>query len=53
MLLVFLRAVMAARERQDKGISALQLAEPARCARVIQQLIIEEDGPGHELIAHD
>jgi hypothetical protein len=30
MLLVFLRAVVAARERQDQGIIALEFAESAR-----------------------
>ena len=34
-LLVFLRAVVAARKRQDQGIIALEFAEFARYARVI------------------
>ena len=39
MLLVFLGAAVAARERQDRRIVALDLAEPAREALVIMQRI--------------
>src|ERR1700719_3136983 len=35
MLLVFLRAVVATRERQDQRVIALEFAELARCVRVI------------------
>jgi hypothetical protein len=34
-LLVFLRAIVAARQRQDQWIIALQLAQFARCAGVV------------------
>jgi len=53
MLLVFLRAVMAARKRQDQGIVALEFAEFARCARVIGQLIVRKNVSGYEVMAHD
>ena len=46
MLLVFLRAVMAARKRQNQGIIALKFAEPAQCARVIGQLIVGKNVSG-------
>jgi hypothetical protein len=46
MLLVFLRAVMAARKRQDQRVIALEFAEPARCARLIGQLIVGKTFPG-------
>jgi hypothetical protein len=52
MLLVLLRAVVAARERQDQRVVALQLAEPAGRARVIRQLVVGEGGPGHHVSAH-
>ena len=42
MLLVLLRAVVAAREREDQGIVALQLAEPSWDALVIGQLVVRE-----------
>ena len=50
MLLVFLRAVMAARKRQDQEISALKFAEPPQCTRVVGQLIVGKNcsgGRGH------
>ena len=50
MLLVFFRAVVAARKCQDQGIVALQFAEPARCARVIGQLIVRKNGSGYKVI---
>ena len=53
MLLVFFRAVVAARERQDQGIIALEFAESARCARVIGQLIVRKNPSGYEVRAHD
>ncbi len=51
MLLVFFRAVMAARKRQDQGIIALEFAEPARCARVIGQLIVRKNGSGYKVMS--
>jgi hypothetical protein len=53
MLLVFFRAVVAARKRQDQGIIALEFAESARCTRVIGQLIVWKNVSGYELIGHD
>jgi hypothetical protein len=35
MLLVLLRAIVAAREREDERVIALQIAQPARCAAMI------------------
>src|SRR3954452_21646618 len=52
-LLVLLGAVVAAREREDQGIVALQLAEPARDVLVIGQLVIGERGAGDDVGAHD
>ena len=40
MLLVLLRAVVAAREREDQRVLALQLAQLARRVRVIGQLVV-------------
>ena len=45
--------VMAARNRQDQGIVALEFAEPARCARVIGQLIVRKNASGYEVVAYD
>src|ERR1700733_3057863 len=53
MLLVFFRAVMAARKRQNQGIIALEFAEPARGVGVIGQLIVRKNVSGYEVIAHD
>ena len=52
MLLVFLRAVMAARKRQDQGIIALEFTESARRARVIGQLIVRKNASGYKIMAH-
>ena len=52
MLLVLLRAVVAAREREDEGVVALQLAEPARDILVIGQLVVGEGGAGNDVGAH-
>jgi hypothetical protein len=46
MLLVFLRAVVAAREREDQRVVALEFAEFAQCARMIGQFVIGEMPPG-------
>ena len=40
MLLVFFRAIVAARKRQDEGIITLEFAEPAWGARMIGLLIV-------------
>jgi hypothetical protein len=53
MLLVFFRAVMTARKRQDQGIVALEFTEPARCARVIGQIIVGKNVSSYKVIAHD
>src|SRR5271170_3925141 len=53
MLLVFFRAVVAARERQYQRIIALEFAEPARCAGMIGQLIVGKNFSGYEVMAHD
>jgi hypothetical protein len=53
MLLMFFRAVVATRKRQDQGIIALEFAEPPRCVRVIGQLIVRKNVSGYEIIAHD
>src|SRR5436305_9834282 len=52
MLLVFLWAVVAARERQDKRVIALQVAELARLARVIGQLVVGKNFPWHNIRTH-
>src|SRR3954454_19610477 len=52
MLLVLLGAVVAAREREDQGIIALNLAQAARRVRVIGQLVVRKNGPRCEVVAH-
>ena len=51
-LLVLLRAVVAAREREDEGVVALQLAEPPRDVRMIGQLVVGERAAGGDVGAH-
>ena len=51
-LLVLLRAVVAAREREDHRIGALQLAELARGVGVIGQLVVGERAAGCDVGAH-
>src|SRR4051812_29303315 len=51
-LLVLLGAVVAAREREDQRIVALELAEPARRSRVIGQLVVREHAAGCDVGAH-
>ena len=51
MLLVFFRAVVAARKRQDQGIIALEFAELARRARMIGQLIVRKNVSGYEVMS--
>src|ERR1700758_2228248 len=53
MLLVFLRAVVAAREREDQRIVALKLAELAQFARVIGQFVVGENASWHNIRTHD
>src|SRR5215217_1665784 len=52
MLLVFLRAVVAASEREDQRIVALQVAETPEGPRVIGQLIVRERAAGSDVGAH-
>src|SRR5256885_13111424 len=52
MLLVLLRAVVAAREREDQRVVALQLAEPAWRARVIGQLVVGKAAAGRDVRTH-
>ena len=51
-LLVLLRAEVAARERQDQRIVSLELAEPARRARVVGQLVVGEHAARRDVGAH-
>src|SRR5258705_3328258 len=53
MLLVLLWTVVAAREREDQRIIALQLAELARIARVIGQLVVGKNASRHNVRTHD
>src|SRR5271154_2901241 len=53
MLLVLLWAIVATRKRQNQRIIALQLAELARCARVIGQFVVGENASGHNIRTHD
>jgi hypothetical protein len=51
-LLVLFRTVVAAGERQDHGVAALQLAEPAWLGRVIGQLVVGKGPAGRDIGAH-
>ena len=51
-LLVLLRAVVAAREREDQRVVALDLAEPPRDAVLVGQLVVGEGGAGNDVGAH-
>src|ERR1700683_721950 len=53
MLQVLLRAVVAAREREDQRVVAQEFAECADCARVIGQLVVGENASGHNIRTHD
>src|SRR5271155_1153059 len=53
MLLVLLWAIVATRKRQNQRIIALQLAELARCVRVIGQFVVGENASGHNIRPHD
>jgi len=52
MLLMLLRAVVAAREREDQRVIALKLAELAQCTRVIGQLVVGKGASGHDVRPH-
>src|SRR6202008_4120812 len=52
MLLVFLRAIVSARKREDQRVIALQFAEPALCICVVGQLVVRENPSGHDVRAH-
>src|ERR1700687_2734058 len=52
MLLMFLRAIVAAREGEDQRIIALEFAEFTQCARVIGQFVVGEDTSGRDIRAH-
>src|SRR4051812_18615297 len=52
MLLVFLGAVVAARERQDQWIVPLKLAKPAKFPRVIGQLVVRKNTSGRDIVTH-
>jgi hypothetical protein len=51
-LLVLLGAVVAAREREDEGIVALELTQPAGDVRVVGQLVVRERAAGEDVGAH-
>jgi hypothetical protein len=42
---------VAAREREDHRVVALQLAKPARSARIVGQLVVGKGGSGHHVSA--
>jgi hypothetical protein len=52
-LLVLLGAVVSARQGEDQGIVALDLAELARDAFVVGQLVVGEGSAGGDVTAHD
>ena len=52
MLLVLLRAVVAARERQDHRVLALELAEPAGDVLVVGQFVVGERAARDNVSAH-
>src|SRR5215211_2756905 len=51
-LLMLLRTVVAAREREDQRIVALQLAQPPRGPLMVGQLVIRERAAGCDVGAH-
>src|SRR5689334_11767263 len=51
-LLVFLRAVVAAREGEDQRIAALQFAERAYRARVVRESVVREDAARSDVRTH-
>ena len=52
MLLVLLGTEVAPREREDQRVVALQVAEPARRACVIGQLVVGKRSSGHHVRSH-
>ena len=52
MLLVLLRAVVAACEREDQRVVALQLAEPSLLLGVIGQLVVRKYAARHDVGTH-
>jgi hypothetical protein len=52
MLLVLLRAIVAACEREDQRVVALEFTELALFVRVIGQLVVGENASGHDVRAH-
>ena len=53
MLLVLLRAVVAAREREDHRIAALDVAELTDGAGVVGQRVVREDASRDDVGAHE
>src|SRR5690348_4063351 len=51
-LLVFLRAVVAAGKREDHRVVALKFAEGADRAGVIGKRVVREEPPGHDVGTH-
>src|ERR1700719_4290118 len=52
MLLVLLRAVVAAREREDQRVVALEFAELPQCARVIGEFVVGENVSCNNVRSH-
>ena len=50
---MLLGAVVTAREREDQGVVALDLAELSRNVLVIGQLVVGEGAAGGDVAAHD
>jgi hypothetical protein len=48
-LLVLLGAIVAAREREDQRVIALQLAQPPHGFGVVRQLVVGKDRAGHDV----
>jgi ABC-type uncharacterized transport system permease subunit len=53
MLLVFFRAVVTAREREDQWIIALKLTQLAQGTRVIGKFVVGENASGHDIRTHE
>ena len=51
-LLVLLRAVVAAGQREDQRVAALQLAERADDAGVVRERVVGEDATGNDVGTH-
>ena len=50
---MLLGAVVPAREREDQGVLALDLAELSREVLVVGQLVVGEGAAGGDVAAHD